>query len=172
MWFTLWLWLINIVAYMKYFLCHSDTLLPFLALELTVVQSIQTRRSYEMIKATCSKFILPQCYCPGSTLKGRTDGSGAAHGPQLHPSDSKPEKTFICGFKSVEGYAMSKYSILIFEHSPLSLPYLKGGKNTATSCVDDDTSMCHKWNAKQVEAFLLTHSHCAKYEISCQWGCL
>lgn len=113
---------------MKYFLCHSDTLLSFLALELTVVQSIQIRRSYEMIKVTRSKSILPQCYCPGSTLKGRTNSSEDAHGPQLHPSDSKPEKTFIYGFKSVEGYVTSKYSILIFEHSPPSLPHLKGVK--------------------------------------------
>ncbi len=109
----------------------SVTQIPFslfLLLSSWVVQSIQTRRSYEMIKATRSKLILPQCYCPGSTLKGRPNSSEAAHGPQLHPSDSKPEKTFICGFKSVEGYVTSEYSILIFEHSLLSLPHLKGVK--------------------------------------------
>lgn len=173
MWFTLWLYHLNIVLYMKYFLCRSVPLLPFSCSRAHSVYS-SSKVIWNDKNRVCAarlEFILPQCYCPGSTLKGCSDHSGATHGPWLHSSDSKLEETFICGFKSVS-YVTSKYSILIFAHLPPLLPHSKGGKNTATSCVDDDTSMCHKWNAKHVEAFLLAHSHCAKYEIICQWGCL
>lgn len=161
---------------MKYLLCLSVPLLPFScsrAHRRSVYSSpkvIWNDKSW--VCAAHLEFILPQCYCPGSTLKGFSDSSGATHGPWLHSYYSKPEKTLICGFKSVVSYVTSKCFILIFAHLSPLLPHLKGRKNTATSCKDDDTSMCHNWNAKHIETFLLAHSHCAKYEIICQWGCL